>query len=398
MKVWNVYIYIFFFLIRWYTFLLRFSREEQCHAAISRKRRKEIKKKIRWRKYGKTGNNKVTIATRRTRAGINYKYQANNRGDESLRFVAPANQSLGGLIPHCPPRPALPILLASAKQCLTAANFCNVHLGKTPFALKWRQPSGPACISCGHLLSSPSYNSSLRVPTLSPLFNLYRIRQRSRIVIEQTRPQPTHLRVNYLLLCPMSLLTAFLSLSRYETRDVHRKRKKQPIKVDRNIRARKAYREILFFSLFFFWMTETRAIWPTRAPIYSFLLLYLSSYQPVSPLRSVYSFEAVTCSARPLRDAFFLVRRRPTLFALSPRCFYGMYKEIFVVDSLLLLLTPRTMSIEKSELEEKEICLVSQSAGNIWIPLVCTHTFTIFSNKRRISQSFSRHFVSKHFV
>lgn len=36
-----------------------------------------------------------------------------------------------------PSRPAPPVLLLPTKQCLTAANFCNVHLGKTPFALKW---------------------------------------------------------------------------------------------------------------------------------------------------------------------------------------------------------------------------------------------------------------------
>lgn len=76
------------------------------------------------------------------------------------------------------------------------------------------------------------------------------------------------------------------------------------------------------------------------------------------------SFEAVTCSARPLRVAFFRVRRHPTFFALSLRCFYGIYKEIFVANSLSLLLTPHTTSIEKPAREEKEICL-SQSAKNI---------------------------------
>lgn len=152
-----------------------------------------------------------------------------------------------------PSRPALPVLLVPTKQCLTAANFCNVHLGKTPFALKWRQPSGPACISCGHLLSSPRYHSTLLRPDLVVAIQSDRNRQRSCIVIGQTRSQRTHLRVNYLLLCSMSLLTAFLSFSQYETRNVHwEPQKKQPVRVDGNTTRHKRLSEIFYFFLLFF--------------------------------------------------------------------------------------------------------------------------------------------------
>lgn len=53
---------------------------------------------------------------------------------------------------------------------------------------------------------------------------------------------------------------------------------------------KKLSEKFYFFSLlfFFFWMMKTGVVCPTRAPIYPFLLLYLSSYQSVSPLRSVY--------------------------------------------------------------------------------------------------------------
>lgn len=109
------------------------------------------------------------------------------------------------------------------------------------------------------------------------------------------------------------------------------------------------------------------------------------------------SFEAVTCSARPLRVAFFRVRRRPTLFALSPRCFYGMYKEIFVADSLSLLLTPRTMSIEKSERRKRNLSGESKRGKYLNTSGLYARIHDIFFN-RCISQSFSRHFVYQHFV
>jgi len=41
MMVWNIYIYN----KMEYTFLLRFSREERCHAAMSREGKKEMKEK-----------------------------------------------------------------------------------------------------------------------------------------------------------------------------------------------------------------------------------------------------------------------------------------------------------------------------------------------------------------
>lgn len=76
--------------------------------------------------------------------------------------------------------------------------------------------------SCLHLLwASPFFSLPFNALRPEPC-RRYSIwsqpRQRSCIVIEQARPQPTHLRVNYLLLCPMSLLTVFLSFSQYETR------------------------------------------------------------------------------------------------------------------------------------------------------------------------------------
>lgn len=84
-----------------------------------------------------------------------------------------------------------------------------------------------------------------------------------------------------------------------------------------------------------------------------FIYRVTSLYLPCGRCTLDISFEAVTCSARPLRVAFFRVRRHPMFFALSPRCFYGMYKEIFVANSLSLLLTPHTTSM-KSELAKKK--------------------------------------------
>lgn len=203
---------------------------------------REEKMKIR-KMRGKAANSRATIAARKTNEpAINTRRTIG----EAFDLVTPANQSLGRLIPHCT-RSRVPVplvLLPPTKQCLTAANFRNVHLGKTPFAPKWRPLTDPTRVS-----ASPFFPTVQRFARYSVSLG-----QRTRVVIAPTsspaRARPTHLCVNYPLLCPSSLLTAFFILL-FPPWNSGRPlgNKKQPVRAEWNNQGQSLPR---FFSLFFF--------------------------------------------------------------------------------------------------------------------------------------------------
>lgn len=140
---------------------------------------------------GKAANSGATIAARKTNEPtINTRRTIG----EAFDLVTPANQSLGRLIPHCA-RSRVPVplvLLPPTKQCLTAANFRNVHLGKTPFAPKWRPLTDPTRVSASpRLLSSLRFNASLAAQCRL-LFRITRTTHARRYSTnEQSRPRPT---------------------------------------------------------------------------------------------------------------------------------------------------------------------------------------------------------------
>lgn len=148
---------------------------------------REEKMKIR-KMRGKAANSRATIAARKTNEPtINTRRTIG----EAFDLVTPANQSLGRLIPHCT-RSRVPVplvLLPPTKQCLTAANFRNVHLGKTPFAPKWRPLTDPTRVSASpRLLSSLQFNASLAAQCRS-LFCITRTTHARRYSTnEQSRP------------------------------------------------------------------------------------------------------------------------------------------------------------------------------------------------------------------
>lgn len=120
--------------------------------------------------------------------------------------------------------------------------------------------------------------------------------------------------------------------------------KKQPVRADWNNLGQSLPR--FFLSLFFF-DNGNRSRLVGSFPIYTFLLLYLSSYQPhvslavgilwIHPLR-------VTCSAGPLRVAFFRVTRGVAICSLLFPILFLCNAKRNVRYSLSLLLTPRIPS------------------------------------------------------
>lgn len=162
---------------------------------------------------GKAANSRATIAARKTNEPtINTRRTIG----EAFDLVTPANQSLGRLIPRCT-RSRVPVPLcrpSAADQTMPDSG----KLSKRPFrknsictqmkATNWSHPR--------LRVSFLPHGSTLRSRPNVACYSVS-LGQRTRVVViaptsGPARARPTHLCVNYPLLCPSSLLTAFFIL------------------------------------------------------------------------------------------------------------------------------------------------------------------------------------------